>query len=266
MIAIVTAGGEIQPDEPLYAVTQGGLKAMVDINGKPMVQWVLDALCASSDVDRVVVVGLPPETSLDCACPLHLLPDQGDMLSNIRMAVRECLRIDPTSAYAILAAGDNPALRSEIVDWLTCQAQDYDQDIYVTLLERTTLEVEFPESRRNYTHLKNMQVCNGDLYCFRLEAAIQEKPLWESLVTSGKNPFRQASILGYDTLLFLTLRQLTLKDAEATINKRMGIKGRMILSPYAEIGMRIDKPAHLEFMREYLARRHARNTADTPSN
>lgn len=266
MIAIVTAGGEIQPDEPLYAVTQGGLKAMVDINGKPMVQWVLDALCASNQVDGVVVVGLPPETNLDCACPLYLLPDQGDRLSNIRMAARECLKIDPSSAYAILAAGDDPALRSEIVDWLTCQAQDYDQDIYLTLLERTSLETEFPDSRRAYMHLKNMQICNGDLHCFRLETALQDRPFWAPLVSSGKNPFRQASILGYDTLLFLTLRQLTLKDAEATVNKRLGIKSRLIMSPYPEIGMKIDKPAHLEFMRDYLARRHARTTADPQSD
>lgn len=105
MNAIVTAGGEIQPDEPLYAVAQGGRKAMLEIGGKPMVQWVLDALSGCSSIERVFVVGLPPETSLDCAYPLVLLPDSGDMLTNIRRASAEVLVQDPVATYAIFCFG-----------------------------------------------------------------------------------------------------------------------------------------------------------------
>ena len=43
MDAIVIAGGIPQPEEPLYEYTQGIPKAMLNIAGKPMVQWVLDA-------------------------------------------------------------------------------------------------------------------------------------------------------------------------------------------------------------------------------
>ena len=58
MIAIVTAGGESQPGEPLYDQTHGGLKALLNIHGKPMVQWVLDALGQTDRIDQVIVVGL----------------------------------------------------------------------------------------------------------------------------------------------------------------------------------------------------------------
>ena len=44
MDAIVTAGGIPQPGEPLYEYTLGASKAMLDVVGKPMIQWVLDAL------------------------------------------------------------------------------------------------------------------------------------------------------------------------------------------------------------------------------
>ena len=262
MIAIVTAGGEIQPDEPLYAVTHGGLKAMLEIGGKPMVQWVLDALSASREVERVIVVGLPPETGLDCSLPLSLLPDQGDMMSNIRAGAMECMRIDPASTHAIVAAADIPALRGETVDWLALQAKERDRDVYFTVLERATLEKEYPGIKRTFVRLKNIEVCSGELHCFRLQTALQESALWNHLVDARKSPFRQASLLGYDTLFFLTLRQLSLKDAETTVSKRLGIKGQAVISPYPEIGMDVDKPAHLEFMREYLARRHASNAAN----
>jgi molybdopterin-guanine dinucleotide biosynthesis protein A len=262
MHAIVTAGGEIQPNQPLYEAARGGLKSMIDIAGKPMVQWVLDAMSQSGNIDRVVVVGLPTETDLDCAHPLTLLPDSGDMISNIRAGARELLRQDPTATYAILSTGDIPALRGEIVDWLTCQVKSFDQDIYYTIIERSSMLEMYPEAKFNYLFLKDLQVCGGELHCFRLQAALEEGPLWQRLIDARKSPIRQASILGYDAMLFLMLRQLSLKDAEAMVSKKLNVKGHAVLSPYPELGLDVDKPAQLELMREYLSRRrngHAAN-------
>ena len=58
MDAILTAGGKPAPGEPLYPYTQGNLKAMLDVAGKPMIQWPLDALSGSSYIDRVVITGM----------------------------------------------------------------------------------------------------------------------------------------------------------------------------------------------------------------
>ena len=44
MDAIVIAGGIPQPEDPLYTYSHGDSKALIDVAGKPMVQWVLDAL------------------------------------------------------------------------------------------------------------------------------------------------------------------------------------------------------------------------------
>ena len=57
MDAIVTAGGVPLPGDPLYVYSNGNSKALIDISGKPMVQWVLDALGESKKVDNVIVIG-----------------------------------------------------------------------------------------------------------------------------------------------------------------------------------------------------------------
>jgi len=62
MDVILTAGGSPLPDEALYPATRGGYKAMLEIAGKPMVGWVLNALAGAKSVNRIVVVGLPPAT------------------------------------------------------------------------------------------------------------------------------------------------------------------------------------------------------------
>jgi molybdopterin-guanine dinucleotide biosynthesis protein A len=254
MNVIVTAGGETQPGQPLYEITRGGRKSMIDVSGKPMVQWVLDGLSQSECIQRVIVVGLPPETDLGCAHELILLPDLGDVLSNIRAAAKEIARLDPKATHAVLASGDVPLLRGEMVDWLLQEAAPFDQDLYYSVIERATMETLFPRSKRTYVRLKDHQLCGGDLHCFRIQLAVEESELWKNLIDARKSPLRQASLLGYDTLFYLVLRQLSIQGAEERVSQRLGINGRAVLCPFAEIGMDVDKPFQLEIVRDYLTK------------
>ena len=83
MDAIVTAGGIPQPQDPLYIYSNGDSKALIDVAGKPMVQWVLDALSDAKSIDNVIVIGLSPKNGLTCKKPMHFISNQGRMLSNI---------------------------------------------------------------------------------------------------------------------------------------------------------------------------------------
>ena len=42
MDAVILAGGIPRPDEPLYAYSNGEAKALIDVAGKPMIQWVYE--------------------------------------------------------------------------------------------------------------------------------------------------------------------------------------------------------------------------------
>ena len=84
MDAIVIAGGLPEPGDPLYEYTQGQPKALLDIAGKPMVQWVLDALGGAETILRVVLIGLSEDDGLDCAKEITYVPNQGGMLQNVR--------------------------------------------------------------------------------------------------------------------------------------------------------------------------------------
>jgi GTP:adenosylcobinamide-phosphate guanylyltransferase len=252
MNAIVLAGGTVQPKEPLYEITGGGRKAMLEIGGKPMVQWVIDALCRADQIEQIVVVGLPPESSLDCTKPCLLLGDQGNMMSNVQTGARELAQVSPESTHAMLVSADIPALRPGMVDWLAHETRDLDADVYYTVIQRETMNESFPGSRRTYVRLKDMEVCGGDCHCFRLSLAISGHSLWKRMVESRKSPLRQASLLGYDTLFFLLLHHLTLSEAEEKVSQKLNIRARAVLSPFAEMGMDVDKPYQLKLLRDYL--------------
>ena len=255
MDAIVTAGGIPEPEDLLYPYTQGNPKAMLDICGKPMIQWVLDALSGAERVDNVVVMGLQAESGVTCAKPLTFMPSQGGMLDNIRNGVLKVLEINPQAQLVLLVSSDIPAITSEIVDWAVNAALETDEDVYYNLITREVMEARYPTSKRSYVHLKDADVCGGDMNVVHSRMVTENDAIWEKIIASRKNAFKQAALLGYDTLLLLLLRMITLEGAVKKVTKRLDLKGRAILSPYAEVGMDVDKPHQLEIMRADLAKR-----------
>ena len=256
MNAILTAGGITQPNEPLYPLSGGGFKAMLDIHGRPMIQYVLDALNGSAGIERILMVGLPPDNLLDSAKPLISLPDGGDMVANILAGAREIAGLDPGAVRALIVSSDIPAITPAMVDWVIARVEESDDEIYYHVIERSVMEARYPGSRRTYVHLKEMEVCGGDLNAIRLSLAAEDNPLWDQLIEARKSPLRQAALIGYDTLFLLLLRRLSLPEAEKAVSKRLKIRARAIPCPYAELGMDVDKPFQLEIMRADLAPKH----------
>src|SRR5512136_1510228 len=108
MDAIVTAGGIPLPEEPLYPATLGQSKAMVDVAGKPMVQWVLDALSAARTVDNVIIVGLTEKMGLNCTKKMYFVSNQGKMVENLQAGGRKVKEIHPKTRHVLLVSSDIP--------------------------------------------------------------------------------------------------------------------------------------------------------------
>ena len=263
MDAVVIAGGIPNPEDPLYTYLKGDAKALVNVAGKPMVQWVLDALGDSKRVDNVILVGLSPKNSLTCRKPLHYLANQGRMLANIVAGVNKSLELNKKSKYVLIVSSDIPALKAHMVDWLVDTAMQTKDDLYYGICPRDVIEIRFPGSNRTFTKLKDMEVCGADINVSHVRMATEHLDTWEDLLGARKSPFKQASKLGLGLLFSLFTRQLTIEDAVSRVSERIGIKGRAIIWPYAEAAMDVDKPHQLELLRADLAKGQ-RKTASKP--
>jgi CTP:molybdopterin cytidylyltransferase MocA len=252
--AILAAGGEIQPDDPLYTLTQGRPKALLPVAGRPMAQWVLNALAASPRIGRVVVIGLTAEYGLTCGDkPIDYIPSAGGLVENARAGLARVAQLNPQAKWAVWASADVPAVRAEHIDWLIETCSQTDHEFYYNVIERSVMEKRYPASRRTYTHLKDGAVCGGDVNVLATQLASADNPLWNKITLARKSVFRQAALIGFDTLLWLALRRLTLEQAEKIASERMGLRGRAIRCPYAEIGMDIDKPFQYEILLKELS-------------
>jgi len=255
MDAVVTAGGIPQPDEPLYVYSKGGSKALIDIAGRPMIQWVLDALSKAKTIDRVVVIGLSAKSDLTCKKPLIYMSNQGKMLDNLKAGTAKVMELNPKAKYVLFVSSDIPSITAEMVDWMVNTTSETKDDIYYNVVRREDMEARFPGSKRTYTPLKDMEVCGGDMNVARTAIVNQNSEFWNKLIEARKNPAAQAALIGPDIIFKFIFRQLTIDDVIKRVADKLNLKGRAIVCPFPEVGMDVDKPHQLELMRADLETR-----------
>jgi NDP-sugar pyrophosphorylase family protein len=255
MDVVITAGGIPQPDELLYPYTLGKPKALLEIEGKPMVQWVLDALSGAVKVENVVLIGLTEDSGVTCSKPITFIPNKISMIENILGGINKVLEINPSATRVMMVSSDIPAITTEMLDWEVETTLKSDVDLCYTVVKREVVEARYPGSRRTFVKLKDVEVCGGDLNVLHTSVVSINPEIWERLVATRKNPIKQAAIIGFDTLFLMMFRTLTLDAAVKKVTGHLHMTGRAVICPYAEIAMDVDKPNQLEMMRADLKSR-----------
>ena len=256
MQALLMCGSVPDPHDPLYPETRGRPKALLDVAGKPMAQWVLDALTGAPSVEGVILIGVGPESGLTTSKPVAYLADQGGAVPNALAGVRQALKLDAKTTHVLLTSCDVPAVTAEMIEWRVGVGREAAADFDYLAIERRVMEARFPGSRRTYTPLRGTQVCGGDINMAHVRLA-ENAALVERLAAARKSPLRTASLIGWNVLLLFLLRQLTIERGEELVSRNLGIRTRFHMCPYAELGMDIDKPHQLEILRADLGRRRA---------
>lgn len=254
MDAVVLAGGRANPKDPLYGMTGSGPKSMLMIAGKPMIQWVLDALSGAETIDSIAIVGIEHGSGIQCGKEISFLRDSGSLFENIKLGCEHFAKIHPAQSHVIILSADIPAVTSKAIDACVRQYRKTDFDVCYGVIERSVMEKRYPGSKRTYVKLKGAEVCGGDLNCVNKNVALHPSGLYNELIQNRKNPLKQASMIGLGTLLQLAFGTLTLDDAVNRVCRRLGFSGKAFLLPYAEVGMDVDKPFQFKIMENDLMR------------
>jgi CTP:molybdopterin cytidylyltransferase MocA len=111
----------------------GAAKQLADLDGRPLLQWAVDAACAADSLDEVVVVvgarGGEVRAAIDAgraqvvACPAW---DEG-MAASLRCAV-DAAR-DRDAAWLVVTLGDEPRLPAAAIDAVVAAARGAPPDV-----------------------------------------------------------------------------------------------------------------------------------------
>lgn len=241
--AVILAGHSDRPT-PLEIATSQPRKALLPIQGRPMVHYVADALRASERIRRLVVVGLARADvpALDAGCPTIYLPNGKGILDNALRALDALGSEEPV----LFCGSDLPLLSAAAVCDLVERAEASGAEVCYPIVSREVMEARFPHSGRSFRPLVEGDFAGGDLFWITPRALRRNLALLQRLTSSRKSALRAAAALGPEIILRYLLRRLHLRDAERRGSQLLGCSCKAIVSPYAELAMDVDKPKHLQ--------------------
>lgn len=254
MDCIIMAGGIPAEGDLLFEYARGKPKALLDIAGKPMVQWVIDAVETATSVERICLIGLNPDAGISFGKRVELIADQGTLLGNARAGIERLLSIDPSPRHFLFCSADIPLISPDMIEQFIDQCADPGIDLYYGVVSRALMESRFPYSLRSYVHLRGETLAGADVFVVHSRVSQVDHGLWEDLVGARKTPLKQARRIGFYTLIKLLFRQLDLEEAEFRVSKAIGLAGKAVRVNHAELGMDVDKPFQMEICHRELSR------------
>lgn len=235
---------------PLKDVSPATNEALIEIGGKPMIQYVIDGLRQSSEVSRIVISAPPGEVEPYVHGEgLEFVASAGDIVDNVVQAAR----ILPQDEQLLIATSDIPLITGDIVDGLIALCRQTPADVHYPIVERSIGEQKYPHVKRTYVTLQEGTFTGGNLFLLNPqvipEAALKARKFFEY----RKSPVKMAGLLGFSFMVrYLILKNLNLKDVEEKASRVLGVRGAVVLCPWPEVGIDVDKPSDLQLARAAL--------------
>lgn len=258
-VTAIVLAGQRPGSDPLSEHFGQPRKALIDVAGQPMLAWVAAALAERRDVKRIVILAQDgaalldhPRTSWLCDEAHVTTRDGGE---SIVEAIGGTLRAMPGNYPFLLTTADNVLLDDAMLDQF--MARSAGADIAVALVERRTLEAAYPGNRRTWLRFRGGAYSGANLFWLGSPAALDALAVWRRIEQQRKKARAVLGAFGWGLALLIALRRLTLDQAMARAGRRLGIKARAVVLPFAEACIDVDKPNDHEMAEAILKARIA---------
>ncbi len=255
LTAIVLAGDRTKQDK-LISHSGVACKALIEIDGIPMVHRVLTSLQQAKVVDNILLAGPHGDEIKD---------DAGlqEMISDNRITWRAPDASPSTSAYnsmkslpadtpVLLTTADHPLLTPEIIDAFGRQSLADDVDITVGLAPHGIITDAYPGIKKTVLRFSDGEFCGCNLFAFLTPEGRRAASFWRKIEQQRKKPLVVIGLLGWWTVLRYRLGMLPLEEALAKLGKRLGLRIRAVILPYANAAIDVDSIADLKLVNGYF--------------
>lgn len=242
--AIVLAGGVNSDQLRRYSCAE--YEALIEIDGKPMVSFVVEALLQMSEVRTIVVVGPKQELHRFFGDDRVKVVESGrGIMENVLIALDN---ISPTEKV-IIATADIPMLTPEAVHDFLGNCAKCEADFYYPIVAKEENEKVYPGIRRTYVRLKEGTYTGGNIFLVNPHVIRNCMDVAKHIVAHRKNPFQLSRILGLKFVFQFIWGTLTLPDVVRRVSELLNLRGAVIVSAYPEVGIDVDKPSDLDLVR-----------------
>lgn len=229
--AIVLAGGTIS-DPEFRAAAGVDCKSLLLLNGKPMAQWVVDALNSAESIGSVVVVG--PESLQAVLQDCEVLTEGSHEVENLSKGMDAL----PGAERILMVSSDTPLLSPQALDDLTQNAPE--ADIVYPTIGKEAIMADFPDRKWTFIRAKEGDFTGSSAVMFRPDAFRDHMDALRKVFDSRRSVAALVSMWGIGFALKFALGQLSLKDAEHRISEVLNVNGRAYVSNYSELAFDVD--------------------------
>lgn len=226
-------------------------KALIKINGREMILYIIDALQKLGYIEKIVVVG--PEKKLRSVLKNYDVDvvEEGDELIDNVMKGLECFSDEDE---VLIITSDIPMITPEALDDFIKSAKELNADFAYPIIPREDTEKKYPGVKRTYARVKEGTFTGGNAVLVRVGSAKGCVDKAREFFLYRKSPWKLAGILGIPIVLKFLLGRLTISEIEKRVFELFGINARAVISRFPEIGSDVDKESDLELARRVLAR------------
>jgi CTP:molybdopterin cytidylyltransferase MocA len=257
MTAIVLAGDRSKQDS-LINHSGAGCKALIDIDGVPMVRRVLTALRSSKVVDNIVLAG-PEATEVAKDGPLSEWVNSGEVgwrapEESPSTSAYHAMQSLPPEAPILLTTADHPLLTPEITDAFGRQSLADDVDVTVGLAPYALVKESYPGIRKTVLRFSDGEFCGCNLFAFMTPEGRRAASFWRKIEQERKKPLLVIGLLGWWAVIRYRLGLLPLEEALAKLSKRLGLRMRAVILPYANAAIDVDSIADYTLVQGAVAK------------
>ncbi len=258
--ALVLAGSR-GPTDPVASAAGLPHKALVPVDGVPMLERVVGTLFAVEGIDHVII-------SSDAALQDHGFGQaltSGIENGRITLAAPKA---SPSESVAhvldglskddgfplLVTTADHPLLTTVMVEHFYRTAPE-EADLVIGLAEAEVIRDSYPDAIRTFYRFKGQGYSGCNLFMMSTSKARLAVDFWQTMERHRKHPWRLVGAAGLFTLLRFALGQLSLESALRHLSGKVGAEIGMVDMPFAEAAIDVDKPGDLDLAETILRAR-----------
>lgn len=260
--AILLAGD--RPADVLAQRAPGGRKALLAVQGRPMILYVIETLLAARHIGDIVVVAnrvAEIENASDLKTFAAMFPSGG------RITFREGAGSPATSVVktmeemgfkgaVLVATADSPLLTAQTLDRFCEVVVGSDGvDAAVGLARERAIRAVFPDVKRTYVRLGGEGYSGCNLFALTAGAGAKAARAWSEVEGRRKKPWQLVFHFGAWTLLRAVCGRLNLDGAMVAVSRSMGLTVKAVILEDPLAAMDVDRPDHIAVAEDVLAAR-----------
>ncbi|WP_246167533.1 NTP transferase domain-containing protein [Sphingomonas piscis] len=249
--AVVLAGS--RPGGDPFALSMGAnLKALIPVNGVPMVRHPVEALLNCDAIATVTVLAQEAEriaATLPEDKRLQVRTSAGTIAETLLS-----LCDDPETVWPLLVTtADHALLTPEMVRdvcWKSTRS-----DVGIGVVSKRRLLGRFPDTKRTWIPFKGGSFTGANLFVLRSDKVRTVIEVWRSVEQDRKKVGKLLWSLGPSLFFQAALRRLTIEELLHKISVRLGVSIRAVRLSDPLAAIDVDKPSDHQQVEAILAGR-----------